>query len=702
MTERSRKTQEVYVAPAEPIAPRRPPITEVGVIHWMRENLFSSWTDTIITLITGVLIGYLLWSALSWALLQAQWEIVFLNLRPLGVGNAFPSSEVWRVEVSAFILIFLALMSVAVWGMIRSSIVSTLAIIAVAMIIIPPLTEPVPEPAIFVYTDADYENRQMNFLAEAGQDVGFTIDPLTSVDEFQLDTISGYIENNNQQANTSFDAYSQASTEITFQQTRDPEQYDLSLSVQVWNADGAVIYESPFTEGTRENTDYMWTAPATGWYTLTIVRDDETSTTGAAWLKVDNVEVFRSTVPAQRARDEQFGPQPDHDCRNCGTSTNRTDMRFEGKRTIPQWFSLQLTPFILEVRQFFFYGLIVGAAGYILGKLLLRTNFSTSDFVQNTERQALNFGLVFFIAYIALQIATLVYPQPVWDEIRLFILIAFGISIVVYALAQFLKPGTAGASRGVVLLWLLSIPVIMTIITGFPVDANTTETLPLPEVRSQNFGGVLLTIVLAATAIGASFPIGVMLALGRQSSLPVVSLLCTIFIEVVRGVPLITLLFMGRLILPFFGFGLGDVDLLVRIAVMMTFFTAAYMAEVVRGGLQTIPKGQLEASYALGLNDFWTTTLIVLPQALRAVIPAIMGQAVSLFKDTSLVFIVGLFEILGTMNQILGDSQTGYTAFPREGYLYIGAVYFVISYIMADVSRRLERTGSGAIRRDTI
>src|SRR5690606_19906256 len=102
-----------------------------------------------------------------------------------------------------------------------------------------------------------------------------------------------------------------------------------------------------------------------------------------------------------------------------------------------------------------------------------------------------------------------------------------------------------------------------------------------------------------------------------------------------------------------------------------------------------VPKGQLEASHALGLNGFWTTVLIVLPQALRAVIPAIMGQAVSLFKDTSLVYIVSLFEILGTMNQILGDSQTGYIAFPREGYMFVGIVYFVFSYIMADVSRRI-------------
>jgi general L-amino acid transport system permease protein len=199
-----------------------------------------------------------------------------------------------------------------------------------------------------------------------------------------------------------------------------------------------------------------------------------------------------------------------------------------------------------------------------------------------------------------------------------------------------------------------------------------------------------------------SFPLGVLLAIGRQSSLPIVSLFCTVFIEVVRGVPLITLLFFGRFILPFFGFGLGDVDLMVRTMVMLTLFTAAYMAEVVRGGLQIIPKGQVEAAQALGLSGFWTAIFITLPQALRAVIPAIMGQAVSLFKDTSLVFVIGLFEMLGTMNQVLGDAQTGYTLFTREGYLYVGVAYFLFAYIMADVSRRLERTGAGSIRRTNL
>ena len=199
-----------------------------------------------------------------------------------------------------------------------------------------------------------------------------------------------------------------------------------------------------------------------------------------------------------------------------------------------------------------------------------------------------------------------------------------------------------------------------------------------------------------------SFPIGVALALGRQSDLPVVSLLCTLFIELVRGAPLIALLFMGRYIVPFIVAGLEDISVVIRMGIVLTLFVSAYLAEVVRGGLQIVPTGQIEAAKAMGLNAFQSTTLIVLPQALRTVIPAIMGQFVSLFKETALVSLIGLYEIMGAMRRILADTQTGYADFPREGYIYVAIVYFIFSYMMAEASRRLEETGAGAARQDTI
>jgi len=419
---------------------------------------------------------------------------------------------------------------------------------------------------------------------------------------------------------------------------------------------------------------------------------------------LDNAEVFRSTIGATEEREATYGPPPELDC-SCATQLNRTDMRFEGERTLAQWFSLQLAPYFLEIERVVLLAILVGIVGYFTGRIFKSVSFLDESSAEPIERTLLIIAALWFLGYIGIQFTRTINPEPILSTIQTFITVSLLVTLGLYTLVQFGKHEMKFTSRGVTLLWLISIPLILFILTGFTPSAEAVANeieQPLPAIDSSVFGGLLLTLLLSAVAIIVSFPIGVLLALGRQSTLPLVNILCTTFIEFFRGVPLITLLFMGSLILPFFGFGLGDVDLVIRIIVVLILFTSAYMAEVIRGGLQVVPKGQLEAAGALGLNGFWTTLLIKLPQALRAVIPAIMGQAVSLFKDTSLVYLIGLFDITGVMYQVLGDSQTGYLAFPREGYLYLGIIYFVISYIMADISRRIERTGSGAVRRDTI
>jgi general L-amino acid transport system permease protein len=157
-------------------------------------------------------------------------------------------------------------------------------------------------------------------------------------------------------------------------------------------------------------------------------------------------------------------------------------------------------------------------------------------------------------------------------------------------------------------------------------------------------------------------------------------------------------LFFAKHVFPFFASSLRDLDDVIRMLVGLTLFSAAYNAEIVRGGLQIIPKGQVEAAEALGLNPFLTNAFIILPQAIRAVIPALMSQFVSLFKDTTLVSIIGLFELLGVVELIV-NGQARYRSAVRESYLYVGVIYFVIAFIMSMVSRRLEETGSGAARR---
>ncbi len=246
--------------------------------------------------------------------------------------------------------------------------------------------------------------------------------------------------------------------------------------------------------------------------------------------------------------------------------------------------------------------------------------------------------------------------------------------------------------RGALIGWALAFPFSIVVLRGFAGSRF------LPLVDSGQWGGLLLTVLLTVVGITASFPIGIALALGRRSSLPVVKWTCTIFIETVRGVPLITVLFMAKLIVPFFWSALTDIDLTVRMMIGLTLFSAAYLAENVRGGLQIIPKGQIEAARALGLNPLLTTTLVVLPQALRAVIPAIVGQFISLFKDTSLVALVGLFELVGIVGLIV-KGQPIYRPYQREAYIFVAIIYFIISYAMSDISRRLETSGAGSVRR---
>jgi len=240
-------------------------------------------------------------------------------------------------------------------------------------------------------------------------------------------------------------------------------------------------------------------------------------------------------------------------------------------------------------------------------------------------------------------------------------------------------------------LWL-ALPLL-----AFLLIAGIGSSGPLRASDPQLWGGLLLTMILTTVGIVGAFPIGILLALGRRSTLPVVSAVSTLYIEVVRGVPLITVLFMSMLLVPFVLPELGGPDSApYRAMVAVTLFSAAYLAENVRGGLQGLSPGQEEAAIALGLPAWRVTLHITLPQALRAVIPALVGQFISLYKDTSLVAIVGLIDLTGVANVIA--AQTEFQGLRREPYAFISIIYFIFSYAMSVVSRRIETSGSGAAR----
>jgi general L-amino acid transport system permease protein len=212
-------------------------------------------------------------------------------------------------------------------------------------------------------------------------------------------------------------------------------------------------------------------------------------------------------------------------------------------------------------------------------------------------------------------------------------------------------------------------------------------------VPSRDWGGFLLTLVLF-TGLIPSFPLGIALALGRTSKMPAIKYFCIGFIEVVRGAPLIMWLFIASLLLPLIlNVDANSLPAILRAYVAITLFSAAYMAENVRGGLQAVPRGQGEAARALGLSAWQTTQLIVLPQALRAVIPAIVGQSIGLFKDTSLVFIVGLIDFfkVADLVSVQPESLLVTGGVKLEVFLFIASIYFFFAYRMSMASRQLER-----------
>lgn len=211
----------------------------------------------------------------------------------------------------------------------------------------------------------------------------------------------------------------------------------------------------------------------------------------------------------------------------------------------------------------------------------------------------------------------------------------------------------------------------------------------LSVVETERWGGFPLTLMLSTLSLVIAFPLSILVALGRRSHMPFIRTICVVYVELIRGVPLISVLFMASFMFPLFMPHGMTIDVLIRVLVGFTLFTAAYLAEVVRGGLQALPKGQIEAAQSLGLTYWQTTRKIVLPQALRLVVPAIMNTFIGAFKDTSLVTIVSMYDLTGALQLALGDSN--WRKFFLEGQLFVAAVYFVCCFAMSRYSRWIER-----------
>lgn len=269
------------------------------------------------------------------------------------------------------------------------------------------------------------------------------------------------------------------------------------------------------------------------------------------------------------------------------------------------------------------------------------------------------------------------YPQSEYWRINLALLLAALLII------PMLWPGLPFKLVNILLFLVVLPPVAFILIHG--------DMFGLPLVSTEKWGGLTVTLIVSIVGITGSIPLGILLALGRQSKLPVIRTFCVMFIELWRAVPLITVLFMASVMLPLFLPQGTTVDKLLRALVGVTLFESAYLAEVVRGGLQALPRGQYEAADALGLNYWKRTTFIILPQALKHVIPGIVGNFISLFKDTSLVAIVGIFDLLNTIQNTTNGQDWKSPTTAQTGYIFAAIVYWIFCYSMSRYARYWER-----------
>lgn len=664
--------------------PRRsPPMLAVGPLAWVRNNLFSSLLDTIITIVTAVIVVSILVSFLVWAIGQAEWFVIIYNLRLLLLGR-YPAAQNWRVLVLTLITAFSIGVTLAAYTRVSRKVVAGVAVGLALLFVIPPVIwATVPATPSYlaagnveIASGSAKETPQpmVGFIARAGEtfSVGFA-DQFAANDQ-ALEDVRGFSDKatslvanaaatrlttaarvNDLNAQLSSDlltAGQRSRLEIQLGKLTVPppisETYPINQSaINVRILRGTTM--EPVAEGTlsADSAPISVTLPEDGWYVLEKTPVDEDNP-GVALLEVYGIgpllerqltrsgeEDAEGNIPAAqrisqyvRLTDgfttEELRPQ--FDGSNVPMSTT-IDQGYRLDHTFGDYLRLYVTQFFDLIKLPLTLIVIVGAVGYVAARFADRT-FSPAEKPHKTSRRASTW---------------LIIASPV---------IMFGL---VYGVGNI---------------------------------------LPLTDTRL--WGGLLLTIMLTLVSSVASFPIGVALALGRRSKLPIISGASTIYIEFVRGVPMITVLFMAQLLVPLVNPALAEMPNVFRAMIAITLFNAAYLAENIRGGLQSIPPGQEEAAKALGLNGLQITLYITLPQALRAILPALVGMVISLFKDTSLVAIVGLLDLTGMAQAIV--TQTEFLGLRRETLLFITIIYFVVSYVIAAVSRRIEVSGAGKAR----
>ncbi len=790
-----------------PIKP--PPVMTVGALAWVRANLFKSTFDTILTLVSFVLLAAVTVGILQWSVSVANWFVITNNLRLLLVGT-FPEEARWRLDVSALLCAFVVGMTLFAYSRVRSAHLLIL-IVGVAALFLVPVIVDMTAPPVLAYAAAgetpivsgsvtEAPQNAVSFVARAGETVTIRLADVQNDDE--LAGLAGFTDRASAAAVVSArnrlaaqQALIDLQNRLTSSLLTETQRTDLTAQVNsteilapvsetyaintapvdVAILDGATLEVLVSATLTPDSEPLSFTLPADGWYILEKT-SASTAIVATSGIYPHYESSFTRPTPNGRAVSvtqyirtsdgfvtEASRPTTDADGSRLPAKVV-IDNQYQGMRPFSDYLRLFIAPLFKTISLPTLQLVIAGVVGYGLGwgvsRALPPTRTSTLHDRRKRVRGVVSLAwLLWLIAFFVLTYgingldalgAGLLLARFLWIGVMYFagmnldrtwgrpllaLVILFGAAQVIVgeklferirdvldgqnaggallvaliSVGVWLAVGYLAARRGraardrwgsrrtgalivAIVVWLVVLNGAILLLTA----AGTTQNV-LPVSDTRRWGGFLLTAMLTIVGILASFPLGVLLALGRRSSLPVVKWTCIIYIELVRGVPFITVLFMAQLLVPLVNPALAEVDNVFRAMVGVTLFSAAYLAENVRGGLQSIPGGQEEAAKALGLNGAQVTWFIMLPQALRVVIPALVGQAIALFKDTTLVALVGLTDLLNTTNSIIAQAE--YVGLRAEGYFFISIIYFVFSYLMAMVSRRIEASGSGAARR---
>lgn len=794
-----------YVAAQEP-AVKAPPALEAGALRWIRQNLFGSTMNSLLTIFGVLLVVFSAIGLSRWVIQDANWFAISFNFRQLMLGR-YDAAYEWRTTVTALFVVFVLGAAMAVWVKQIARVMAVVAIVILAVVfVLPPLINAVYDlPSYYVGagtgtvtlgTFTATPDPNLAFTGLANEEIRIRIaDHLAQSDE-SLIQVAGFVDNATitlrnaaqnrldaiaRQANVQSILDNDAASSIpllteglraTYTSELEAlvipevviETYQINqtaIDVSILDAKTLQPIAGAGVIATAED-ELLFTLPADGWYVLQTKPASEVAADANLFTILDVHGIYPLLLSANFDADAgQFvdtyvrmtdnyrtvEPVPQIDGQEVPFAVV-TRNQYRGARTVGDWLRAYVSPFLQRISVHIGIVIAFTAAGY--GMVAVMTAQGRKQQAQRiTTLLLLSVPIVVWLLVNGLSqltalmwlavVALIVYCALLyrlgkahgkagwWQAgklplISIMVIAGYAACLILYVSASeeslphtllvlgflpLLGSAIFGTMNHIphdevrvdfqrmlgIALVLYVIPLVL--VAGGLVKADTMWLLS--ESDPRNWGGLLLTMILTLYGIIAAFPIGVGLALGRRSDMPAIRYICTSYIELVRGSPFVTVLFFMQLLIPLISQSFAEVPNSYRALVATIAFSAAYLAENVRGGLQSLPHGQTEAAKALGLNTWQTTVLITLPQALRAVIPVLVGQFIGLFKDTSLVAIVGLIDLTGFVNSMVVQAE--FVGTRLEGLLFISLLYFVFSYFMAYVSRLLEASGSGSTRR---